>query len=166
MSAVVSDSSPLNYLALLSDFDLLRQIYGTIVIPPAVYREVVDSGADYPVAKAVQAALGKWIAVAELPSPSQVQSLRSSFHLDLGESEAILVAEALGNAPLLMDEKRGVQCARSRGIVVIRTPVIYADAKIRGLVGSVREKLDELRSRGFRLSDRHYEQILRELGEA
>jgi predicted nucleic acid-binding protein len=166
VSAVVSDSSPLNYLALLSDFDLLRQIYGTIVIPPAVYREVVDSGADYPVAKAVQAALGKWIAVAELPSPSQVQSLRSSFHLDLGESEAILVAEALGNAPLLMDEKRGVQCARSRGIVVIRTPVIYADAKIRGLVGSVREKLDELRSRGFRLSDRHYEQILRELGEA
>ena len=36
MSAVVSDSSPLNYLALLSDFDLLRQIYGTLVIPPEV----------------------------------------------------------------------------------------------------------------------------------
>lgn len=35
MSAVVSDSSPLNYLALLSDFDLLRQIYHTVVIPPA-----------------------------------------------------------------------------------------------------------------------------------
>ena len=49
MSAVVSDSSPLNYLALLRDFDLLRQIYGTIVIPPAVFREVVESGADYPV---------------------------------------------------------------------------------------------------------------------
>jgi predicted nucleic acid-binding protein len=165
VSAVVSDSSPLNYLALLSDFDLLRQIYSTIVIPPAVYREVVDSGADYPVAEAVQAALGKWISIAEPPGPSQVESLRSSFHLDLGESEAILVAEALGNAPLLMDEKRGVQCARSRGIVVIRTPVIYADAKIRGLVGSLREKLDELRSHGFRLSNRHYEQILKELGE-
>jgi predicted nucleic acid-binding protein len=58
VSAVVSDSSPLNYLALLSDFDLLRQIYRTVVIPPAVYREVVESGADYPVAKAVEAALG------------------------------------------------------------------------------------------------------------
>ena len=45
MSAVVSDSSPLNYLALLSDFDLLRQIYRSVVIPPAVYREVVESGA-------------------------------------------------------------------------------------------------------------------------
>jgi predicted nucleic acid-binding protein len=34
VSEVVSDSSPLNYLALLSDFDLLRQIYRTVVIPP------------------------------------------------------------------------------------------------------------------------------------
>lgn len=59
MSAVVSDSSPLNYLALLSDFDLLRQIYHTVVIPPAVYREVVES-------------------VAETPGPAQVAILSIS----------------------------------------------------------------------------------------
>ena len=165
MSAVVSDSSPLNYLALLSDFDLLRQIYHTVVIPPAVYREVVESGADYPVEKAVQAALGDWISVAEAPGAADVATLRHAFHLDLGESEAILVAEALENASVLMDERRGVQCARSRGMVVIRTPLIYAHAKLLGLVGSVQEKLDELRSHGFRLSNRHYEQILRDLGE-
>lgn len=145
MSTVVSDSSPLNYLALLSDFDLLRLIYRTVVIPPAVYHEVVESGADYPVSKAVKAALGNWIFVAEAPSPEQVATLRSAFHLDLEESEAILVAEALGNTPVLMDERRGVQCARSRGVVVIRTPRIYAN--------------------GFRLADRHYDQILRDLGE-
>ena len=58
MSAVVSDSSPLNYLALLSDFDLLHQIYGSLVIPPAVYDEVVTKGSAYPVEKAVRAALG------------------------------------------------------------------------------------------------------------
>jgi predicted nucleic acid-binding protein len=109
VSAVVSDSSPLNYLALLSDFDLLRQIYHTVVIPPAVYREVVESGADYPVAKAVEAALGDWASVAEAPGPAHVATLRSAFHLDLGESEAILVAEALGDAPVLMDERRGVR---------------------------------------------------------
>src|ERR1019366_795098 len=56
VSAVVSDSSPLNYLALLSDFDLLRQIYHTVVIPPAVHREVVESGADYSVRQTVAAA--------------------------------------------------------------------------------------------------------------
>ena len=165
MSAVVSDSSPLNYLALLSDFDLLRQIYGTLVIPPEVYREVVEGGAAYPVGKAVTAALGSWITVADAPNSSQVVSLRQEYRLDLGESQAILVAENLGKTPLLMDERRGVRCARSRGITVIRTPMIYADAKLLGLISSVRIKLDDLRSQGFRLSDRHYDLILKELGE-
>ena len=165
MSAVVSDSSPLNYLALMSDFELLRQIYSTLVIPPAVHREVVERGAAYPVSKAVRAALGQWISVAATPSSAETLSLRREYRLDLGESEAILVAEGLGKVPLLMDERRGVRCARQRGITVIRTPLIYADAKLLGLIDSVGEKLDELRRYGFRLSDTHCKRILRELGE-
>jgi len=137
-----------------------------VVIPPAVYREVVESGADYPAANLVQAALGNWISVAEAPSPEKVAALRGAFRLDLGESEAIVVAEALPDTRVLMDERRGVQCARSRGVVIIRTPLIYANAKILGLIGSVQDKLDKLRSHGFRLSDRHYHQILKELGES
>ena len=86
MSAVVSDSSPLNYLALLSDFDLLRQIYGTLVIPPEVYREVVEGGTAYPVGEAVTAALGSWITVAEAPNSSQVAILRQEHRLDLGKA--------------------------------------------------------------------------------
>ncbi len=94
-----------------------------------------------------------------------VQPLLKDHRLDLGEGEAIVVAETLGGAPLLMDERQGVHCARSRGMIVIRTPMIYAEAKILGLIDSVREKLDGLRSRGFRLADRHYEQILLEVAE-
>ncbi len=164
MSAVVSDSSPLNYLALLSDFELLREIFGMLFIPPAVFREVAESATGLPVQAAVSAALGQWISVTAAPDPGYVQVLMSEYRLDLGESEAILVAEDLHTA-LLMDEQRGVRCARMRGITVIRTPLIYADAKILGLVGSVREKLDQLRGKGFHLADRHYEQVLREVGE-
>ena len=99
------------------------------------------------------------------PDEAQVASLRQEYRLDRGESEAILVAEALGGPPLLMDEQRGVRCARLRGMTVIRTPLIYAEAKSLGLIASVREKLDELRLCGFHLSNRHYELILHELGE-
>ena len=91
--------------------------------------------------------------------------LRAEYRLDLGESEAILVSETLGNLPLLMDERRGVRCARLRGMTVIRTPLIYADAKSLGLISSVRDKLDQLKSHGFRLSDQHRQRILEELGE-
>jgi hypothetical protein len=93
VSAVVSDSSPLNYLALLSDFDLLREIYRNLVIPQAIHHEVVERGSHYPVGKAVSAALGAWISVAEAPDAEQVMSLRREHRLDQGEREAILVAE-------------------------------------------------------------------------
>lgn len=165
MSAVVSDSSPLNYLALLSDFGLLHEIYCTLIIPPTVHREVVVSGSAFPVSAAVRTALGNWISVAQAPDDRQVADLQREYHLDRGESEAILVAESLGKVPLLMDEQRGVRCARMRGLTVIRTPLIYADAKILGLVSSVRQKLEDLRAQGLHLSDRHFEMILKELGE-
>ena len=132
MSAVVSDSTPLNYLALLSDFDLLRRLYGTLIIPPAVYREVIESGSEYPVAAAVTAALSSWISVAPSPPAAQVAEVRRDCRLDLGESEAIVVAESMGKLPLLMDEQRGVTCARARLLTVIRTPLIYADARMLG----------------------------------
>jgi predicted nucleic acid-binding protein len=165
VKAVVSDSTPLNYLALLSDFDLLQRLYTTLIIPPAVYREVVESGSMYPVAAAVEGAVGKWISVAPAPDPEEVSELRQRYRLDAGEGEAILLAEALGKPPLLMDERLGVHCARQRGLTVIRTPLIYADAKIAGLIDNIRSKLDNLRANGFYLSDQHYSAILRELGE-
>ena len=40
--AAVADSSPLIYLAALSDFALLRELFGAVLIPPAVHREVVE----------------------------------------------------------------------------------------------------------------------------
>jgi predicted nucleic acid-binding protein len=140
----------LNYLAAPSDFDLLRQIYGTLLIPPAVYREVAERGAAYPVQSAVLSALGQWISLADAPDAASVQRLKMECRLDLGESEAIVVAESLGNDCLLMDEQRGVRGARSWGMIVIRTPLIYTDAKILGLIGSVRERLDALRTSPFR----------------
>lgn len=45
MSIIVSDASPLINLARLSHFDLLADFYGQVVIPQAVYDEVVVRGA-------------------------------------------------------------------------------------------------------------------------
>ena len=165
MKVVVSDSSPLNYLAMLSDFDLLRQIYGTVLTPPQVHHEVVVQGVGYPVRDAVLKSLEKWIFIAEAPDPSRVEPLLKGYRLDLGEAEAIVVAEGIGDVALLMDEQRGVNCARTRGMTVVRTPMIYTEAKIIGLISSVRDKLDALRLVGFRLTDKHYTGILREIGE-
>ena len=49
---IVSDTSPINNLAAINQLDLLRQLYDTVVIPQAVYRELTEP--DFPVAGATE----------------------------------------------------------------------------------------------------------------
>ncbi|MEB3760630.1 MAG: hypothetical protein GSR81_07285 [Desulfurococcales archaeon] len=41
---VVSDSSPLIHLSQIGRLNLLKEFFGELLIPPAVYREVVIGG--------------------------------------------------------------------------------------------------------------------------
>lgn len=85
--------------------------------------------------------------------------------LDAGEAEAIVLAQECGAEQLLMDDQRGVRYARALGLFVNRTPLIYGEAKLRGWIPSVRAKLDALREKGFRLTDRDYQVVLAKLDE-
>ena len=37
---VISDSSPINYLVLINKGEVLQQLYGRVIIPPAVHTEL------------------------------------------------------------------------------------------------------------------------------
>ena len=41
---IVSDASPLIALGRIGKLDLLREIFGSLILPDAVWKEVVDSG--------------------------------------------------------------------------------------------------------------------------
>jgi predicted nucleic acid-binding protein len=45
MKVVVADTSPLNYLILIGEVDLLARLYGEVLIPDLVAREMSDSQA-------------------------------------------------------------------------------------------------------------------------
>ncbi len=47
---IVSDTSPINNLAVINYLHLLHQLYGTVLIPEAVYRELTDP--NFPIAGA------------------------------------------------------------------------------------------------------------------
>jgi len=57
--SVVSNASPIIYLARLRQLDLLRHLYGEIFVPEAVWEEVVVKGKRKAGAKEIQRA--KWI---------------------------------------------------------------------------------------------------------
>jgi uncharacterized protein len=56
---IVSDTSPINNLAAINQLDLLRQLYNTVIIPEAVYRELTET--EVPVAGATEVQTLDWI---------------------------------------------------------------------------------------------------------
>ena len=87
MPAVVVDSSVLITLAAGEQFDLLRQFYGSIHVPPAVWNEVVSANKPYGVKETRQARSDGWLVV---ETPTELQRIRAlPFHLQPGEIEAL-----------------------------------------------------------------------------
>lgn len=56
---IVSDTSPINNLAAINQLYLLHQLYGTVFIPEAVFRELTDPS--FPVAGANEVQTFDWI---------------------------------------------------------------------------------------------------------
>ncbi len=54
MTVVVADTSPLNYLVLIGQIDMLRALYGGVVVPPEVLAELTDRAAPHEVLEWIQ----------------------------------------------------------------------------------------------------------------
>ena len=100
---IVSNSTPLIELSKIRRLELLREIYGSLVMPKAVYTEVVIDGAGKPGAAEVKGAA--WIHPHAVTHPSQVQSLYVHPSLDLGECEAIVLAEEIPADQVILDDR-------------------------------------------------------------
>jgi predicted nucleic acid-binding protein len=159
---VVSNASPLIALVRIGQLDLLRQLYSTIIIPEAVWHEVVVEGADQPGAEAVSSA--SWIVRRTVTNRPLVHALRQE--LDAGEAEAIVLAMEIGNTLLLMDERLGRDTARHFGIRYTGIVGVLIEAKHKGFIQAVQPYLDTLRDlAGFRVSEALYRRVLQDEGE-
>jgi len=85
--SVVSNTSALINLARIGKLDLLCELYGQIIIPHAVWQEIVVEGAGQPGADEVKSAT--WIKTQAPISRNLVHVLQQD--LDAGEAEAIAV---------------------------------------------------------------------------
>jgi len=141
---VVADTSPINYLVLIGQIDLLKQLYARILIPPAVLAELNHALAPKPVRD--------W---ADIPPVwVEVLSPKSSLilaQLDLGESEAIALATEVDAEVVLIDEHAGRQEAISRGLKVAGTLSVLDEADQAGLI-IFDNAITELRRTSFRVS--------------
>ena len=119
---IVSDTSPILNLVAVERLELLRDLYGWIVIPPAVSAELHANGIFL---------TADWVEVIEPRNRAAVDGLRAE--LDAGESEAIVLAQQLKASLLLMDERLGRRAAIQLGLDVTGLLGILAEGKKRGL---------------------------------
>jgi predicted nucleic acid-binding protein len=141
---VVADSGPLHYLILLEQTELLSRFYGQVIVPEAVLQELTASKAPQPVRDWISR-LPSWCRVQSVP-PTQLALVTDE--LDLGEREAIALANLLGADLLLMDDFSGRAEARRRRLRVTGTLGILRTAAERGLI-DVPEVLACLRTTNF-----------------
>ncbi len=69
---IVSNTSPIINLAAVGQLELLRQLYGKIIIPQAVYHEIVIVGAEQP--GATQVETFDWIETNQVTDQAMVAS--------------------------------------------------------------------------------------------
>jgi predicted nucleic acid-binding protein len=99
-----------------------------------------------------------------VPAPAIPETVQG-WGLGRGESSVLAVASAEPGCRAVLDDLAARRCARFLGLTVSGTGKILVLAKQRGLIGSMREQLDLLTARGFRLSERLVAQLLRAAGE-
>jgi hypothetical protein len=159
---VVSNTTPLIGLASIRRFDLLRQLFGEVLIAQAVYDEAVVAGREAGGAK-LEVTAATWIDSVNVKDRLAVEVLLDE--MDLGEAETIVLARELGADWVLMDEKKGRRKLSQLGLQKIGTVGILLKAKQVGLLSTVRPEIEELRRRGFSLSQEVVDAVLSRAGE-
>ncbi len=159
---MVSNSTPLIHLAKIGRLELLREFFGEVLIPKAVYRECVLEGKGSRDAELIENTY--WIKVVGINDETLKRSLM--LELDEGESEAIVLAIESKAGLILMDDYDGREVAKALGLKVTGTIGVLLRAKFQGRIQSIKEELEKLKETGFWLSEGLYKRILEEAGES
>lgn len=143
---VVSDTSPIHYLILIDQVDLLPRLLGEIVIPEMVYRELQADKTPAKIARYFEN-IPDWLSVRE--NTGIIDDELSE--IDPGEREAILLAEEIAADGILIDDLAGRKVARERGLRVLGTLGFLELAAEEGLIDFL-ASLSRIKDEGFFIS--------------
>jgi predicted nucleic acid-binding protein len=157
---VVCDAGPLVALAKLGRLEIFRELYGRVLVPEAVFREVSEAGAGRAAASELDTAAWVDRVVGAAPEPLLASELGP------GEAAVIAVARQQGARLVILDERKARRIAeRAYGLRVKGSAGVLVAAKRAGLLETVRPLLRALVAVGYYVSDRVIEEACRQAGE-
>jgi predicted nucleic acid-binding protein len=154
----VLDASPLCYLLLIGEIDLLPQLFSRVVVPQTVILELLHDDAPATV-RNWASNLPIWIVVEETPDTFSAGMEK----LQAGERSAILLAESIEADIIVIDEKAARQIASQRGLSVTGVLGVIGEAASLGLV-DLTQAIDRLRKTSFRCSPALFKATLERYG--
>ncbi len=151
---VVCDTSPVNYLVLIDEVDLLPQLFTTVVLQAGVLAELQHPRTPPRVASWARE-LPPWVRVISPEGPV------GDVGLGRGEAEAIAIATQIAADTVLIDERKATVVARQRGLLVTGTLGVLALAAESKLV-DLEASIGRLLETNFRASPALIDDILRQ----
>src|SRR5438128_2789145 len=151
---VVTDTAAVTTLLKAGEERLLREIFGSVIVPQAVWDELLAFHShlpDFVLRRSVQ---------------ESNQRLAGTESLGRGEAEAIKLAQEIGADLLLTDDRKARVAATQLGIKCSGVLGLIVRAKQLGRLSSVRDTIEVLEKRGgLYLSDVVKAEALRIAGE-
>ena len=159
MRKIVSNTTPILSLLKINKLILLKELYGRIIIPNAVYQEI-ENGKDKQYYQDLS--LLSWIEITKLKNTDSRENFNE---LDRGEAEVLIVANEQNADLIIMDEIIGRRFAKQLNFNITGTIGILLKAKEKRLINSVTKLLTELTDKGTWLNTKLVSKAIELAGE-
>ena len=159
MRKTVSNTTPILSLLKINELILLKELYGRIIIPNAVYQEI-ENGKEKQYYQDLS--LVPWIEIVVIKNP---ESILYFTDLDHGEAEVLILAQEQNADLIIMDEIIGRRFAKQLNFNITGTIGILLKAKEKGLINSVTKLLTELTDKGTWLNTKLVSKAIELAGE-
>ena len=145
MPCVIVNSSPLISLGKIGQLNILNHLYGDIVIPNAVWAEIMTDK-ESKEAIELQSSLS-WIRIVDIKNVQAKKLFKSQLHD--GEVEVIILGKELGADILIIDDKLARNHAKYLGFNVTDTLGLLVAAKTKGIVSEIKPLIDKMVEAGI-----------------
>lgn len=160
---IVADTTPIISLIKIGMLELYKSMYGEVIIPEAVFNELVSNSSMSNEADIIRKS--KFLKINKIENEFAVKLLQKQLNLGAGESEAIVLADTLKADLLVIDERKARGIAKSMGINITGTLGILVDAKRKNRIEKLKPLLDGLINSNIRISEKLYNDVLELVNE-
>lgn len=162
MRKVVVNTTPFIALCHVNRLEILKELYGQVIIPDAVYREI-SVKSDSVCKKMVDEALD-WIHIESIRDQLAKAMYKTQLHD--GEVEVMILSKELAADVVIIDDANAKKHAKYLGLPVTGTLGVLIKAKQNGFIKELKPILLQLKEKGIYISQNLVELCLKQAGES